>query len=107
MAETATPVRHAPSSGSEAESTPAVAGAALDLLLTEAGLDTRARFLPGRETVRLVTGLARRPGRVVRRGSTLTGELAKVIAGRSALELPPGDRRFLDPAWSGSWLYRR
>jgi polyhydroxyalkanoate synthase subunit PhaC len=107
MADTATPVRDAPSSGPEAESAPAIAGAALDLLLTEAGLDTRARFLPGRETVRLVTGLARRPGRVVRRGAALTGELAKVIAGRSELELPRGDRRFLDPAWSASWIYRR
>jgi len=108
MADTATPVRDASNSGApEAEDAPSTAGAALDLLLTEAGLDTRARFLPGRETVRLVTGLARRPRRVVRRGSALTGELAKVIAGRSALELPRGDRRFLDPAWSGSWLYRR
>ena len=107
MADTATPVRDAPSSGSEAERTPAVAGAALDLLLTEAGLDTRERFLPGRETVRLLTGLARRPGRVVRRGSALTGQLAKVVAGRSDLKLPRGDRRFLDPAWSDSWLYRR
>src|SRR6185295_16069563 len=107
MADTATPVRDAPSSGPEAESAPGIAGAALDLLLTEAGLDTRARFLPGRETVRLVTGLARRPGRVVRRSSALTGELAKVVAGRSELKLPRGDRRFLDPAWSASWVYRR
>ena len=94
-------------SGPEAENAPSIAGAALDLLLTEAGLDTRARFLPGRETVRLVTRLARRPGRVVRRGSALTGELAKVVAGRSELKLPRGDRRFLDPAWSDSWIYRR
>jgi polyhydroxyalkanoate synthase len=108
MADTASPARDAPSSGTpEAEGAPSTAGAALDLLLTEAGLDTRARFLPGRETVRLVTRLARRPGRVVRRGSALTGELAKVVAGRSELKVPRGDRRFLDPAWSASWIYRR
>jgi polyhydroxyalkanoate synthase len=108
MADTATPVHDARTSGTpEAEGAPSTAGAALDLLLTEAGLDTRARFLPGRETVRLVTGLARRPRRVVRRSSALTGELAKVIAGRSELKLPRGDRRFLDPAWSASWFYRR
>ena len=44
---------------------------------------------------------------MVRRSSALTGELAKVVAGRSELKLPRGDRRFLDPAWSDSWLYRR
>ena len=108
MADTAAPVRDAHSSGTpEAEDAPSTAGAALDLLLTEAGLGTRDRFLPGRETLRLVTRLARRPGRVVRRGSALTGELAKVVAGRSELKPPRGDRRFLDPAWSGSWIYRR
>ena len=54
-----------------------------------------------------MTRLARRPGRVVRRGSALTEELAKVVAGRSELKPPRGDRRFLDPAWSDSWIYRR
>jgi polyhydroxyalkanoate synthase len=91
----------------DAEDAPAVAGAALDLLLTEAGLGTRARLLPGRETLRLVTRLARRPGRVLRRSSALTGELAKALAGRSELKLPRGDRRFRDPAWSASWFYSR
>jgi polyhydroxyalkanoate synthase subunit PhaC len=86
---------------------PSIPGAALDLLLTEAGLGTRERFLPGRETVRLVTGLGRRPGRLVRRSSALTAELAKILAGRPELKLPHGDRRFLDPAWSASWFYRR
>jgi hypothetical protein len=108
MADTATPVREPHSSDpQEAEDAPSTAGAALDLLLTEAGLGTRQRFLPGRETVRLVTRLARRPGRVVRRSSALTEELAKVVAGRSELKPPRGDRRSLDPAWSASWIYRR
>jgi polyhydroxyalkanoate synthase len=108
MADTATSVRDAHSSGTpEAEDAPSTAGAALDLLLTEAGLGTRTRFLPGRETLRLMTRLARRPGRVVHRSSALTGELAKVVAGRSKLKPPRGDRRFLDPAWSASWVYRR
>jgi polyhydroxyalkanoate synthase len=44
---------------------------------------------------------------VARRGSALTAQLAKVVAGRSELGLPRGDRRFLDPAWSGNWAYRR
>jgi poly[(R)-3-hydroxyalkanoate] polymerase subunit PhaC len=106
MAET-TSMRDARSGPPEVEDAPSTAGAALDLLLTEAGLGARARFLPGRETLRLMTRLARRPGRVVRRSSALTGELAKVVAGRSELKPPRGDRRFLDPAWSASWVYRR
>ncbi len=49
MADTATPVREPRSSDpQEAEDAPSTAGAALDLLLTEAGLGTRQRFLPGR-----------------------------------------------------------
>jgi polyhydroxyalkanoate synthase len=108
VAEIATPVRDAHSPAfHEDEHAPSTAGAALDLLLTEAGLGTRERFLPGRETLRLVTRLARRPGRVVRRSSALTGQLATVVAGRSELTPARGDRRFLDPAWSDSWLYRR
>jgi polyhydroxyalkanoate synthase subunit PhaC len=90
-----------------AEDAPAIAGAALDLLLTEAGLGARARFLPGRETLRFATRLGRRPGRLLRRSAGLTGDLAKVLAGRSELGLPRGDRRFRDPAWSASWFYRR
>jgi polyhydroxyalkanoate synthase len=95
MADTATPVREARSFPShEGEDAPSTAGAALDLLLTEAGLGTRQRFLPGRETVRLATRLARRPGRAVRRSSAPTEELANVVAGRSELRPLRGDRRF-------------
>ena len=70
MAKTATPVRSVSPSGAhfdphESAEHPSIAGAALDLLLTEAGFGSRARFLPGRETVRLLTGLSRRPGRLV------------------------------------------
>ena len=108
MADTAAPTREAHSPAFlEDEHAHSTAGAALDLLLTEAGLGTRERFLPGRETLRFMTRLARRPGRVVRRSSALTEELAKVVAGRSELKPPRGDRRFLDPAWSDSWIYRR
>ena len=112
MTDTATPAGAVSPSGHhidphESAEQPSIAGAALDLLLTEAGYGARARFLPGRETVRLVTGLSRRPGRVVRRSSALTAELAKIVAGRSEVKLPHGDRRFLDPAWSTSWFYRR
>jgi polyhydroxyalkanoate synthase len=83
------------------------ARAALDILLRDAGRSTRQRFLPGAETVKLGAGLARRPGRVVRRLGRLGTELAKVAAGAAEIEPPRGDRRFADPAWTESWLFRR
>jgi polyhydroxyalkanoate synthase subunit PhaC len=108
MADTAAPTRKAHSQAfHEDEHAPSTAGAALDLLLTEAGLSARERFMPGGETLRFAARLARRPGRMVRRGTALTEALAKVVAGRSALKPARGDRRFLDPAWADSWLYRR
>ena len=108
MADTAAQTREAHSHAfHEDEHAYSTAGAALDLLLAEAGLGTRERFLPGRETLRFMTRLARHPGRVVRRGSSLTAELAKVAAGRSELKPARSDRRFVDPAWSESWIYHR
>jgi polyhydroxyalkanoate synthase len=82
-------------------------GGALDLLLTEAGQSTLARFVPGLEAVRLAGGLARRPGTVVRRGSALAGELGKVALGRSERRPQRGDRRFADPGWSENPVFRR
>ena len=108
MADAAAPTREARSPAFlEDEHAHSTAGAALDLLLTEAGLGMRERFLPGRETLRFMTRLARHPGRAVRRSSALTEQLAKVVTGRSELKPPRGDRRFLDPAWSESWIHRR
>lgn len=82
-------------------------GAALDLLLTEAGQSTVARWVPGLEAVRLAAGLARRPGSVGRRTSGLVGELGKVALGRSERQPERGDRRFKDPGWSENPLFRR
>jgi polyhydroxyalkanoate synthase len=81
--------------------------AALDILLTDANRSTRERFLPGAETVKLAAGLARRPRRVAARAGRLGAELAKVAAGAADIGPPRGDRRFTDPAWSESWLFRR
>jgi polyhydroxyalkanoate synthase len=83
------------------------ARAALDILLTDASRSPRQRFLPGAETVKLGVGLARRPGRVARRAARLGTELARVAAGANVIEPPRGDRRFADPAWTESWLFRR
>jgi polyhydroxyalkanoate synthase len=95
------------SPGAERRQELRAARAALDILLTDAGRSPRQRFLPGAETVKLGAGLARRPGRVVRRLGRLGTELAKVAAGAAEIEAPRGDRRFADPAWTESWLFRR
>jgi polyhydroxyalkanoate synthase subunit PhaC len=81
--------------------------AALDILLTDANRSTRERFVPGAETVKLGAKLARRPGRIVLPAGRLGAELARVAAGATEIEPPRGDRRFADPAWSESWLFRR
>jgi polyhydroxyalkanoate synthase len=78
----------------------------LDQLLAEAA-NGRNRFIPGMEAVRAVGSLARRPRTVARRGATLASQLAGVARGTSAKAPARGDRRFSDPAWSQSWLFRR
>src|SRR3954464_1891751 len=74
--------------------------AALDVMLTDGG----SHFIP---PVGLATGLARRPRKAARRVGGLGAELARVAAGRSSATPGKRDRRFADPAWQSSWLYRR
>jgi polyhydroxyalkanoate synthase len=83
------------------------AEAALDVLLTDAALDGRARFLTPGPAAGVAAGLARRPVRAARRVASLGTELARVAAGRSQLSPAGRDRRFADPAWESSWLFRR
>jgi polyhydroxyalkanoate synthase len=85
------------------------AGAALDMLLTDAALapsDARRLLQPG-AAAGVVAGLVRRPGAVTRRTAGLGAELARVIAGRSERVPVREDRRFADPAWEVNWLLRR
>src|SRR4051794_33278221 len=79
---------------------------ALDVLLTDAA-DGRSRFVRPGAAVRVAAGLARRPKRAARRVGRLGGELARVAGGRSELRPGKRDRRFADPAWESSWLFRR
>ncbi len=79
----------------------------LDLLLTDAALGVMRRLRPDRAVLRLASGLARRPELVGREASRLGGELARIVAGRSAITAPPRDRRFADPAWTGNPILRR
>jgi polyhydroxyalkanoate synthase len=81
--------------------------AALDVLLTDASAGARERFLPVGPTLRFAGALARRPGRLVRRAAEFGGSLAGVVAGSAEIEPQRGDRRFGDPAWRESWLFRR
>ena len=84
----------------------AAAGQFAAMLLAEA-MSTVAGRVPVDGIAQLATGLARRPGRVVRRLGGLAGELARIGSGRSRLEPEPKDRRFLDPAWRSNPLLHR
>ena len=83
------------------------ARAALDVMLTEAAVGERSRFIRPGAAVGVAGGLARRPDRAARRLGGLGKELARVAAGRSEVSPPKRDRRFSDPAWQSSWLFRR
>jgi polyhydroxyalkanoate synthase len=76
----------------------------LDQLITQVG---RRRLLPRGEAGRLLLSMARRPVRTARRGARLASGLGGAVTGDSELAPPAGDRRFADPAWSESWLFRR
>src|SRR3954470_252892 len=86
---------------------PEAAEAALDVLLTDAADGTRSRFVRPGAAVNVAAGLARRPDRAARRIGRLGAELARVAAGRSDVRPAKRDRRFADPAWESSWLFRR
>jgi polyhydroxyalkanoate synthase len=81
--------------------------AALDLLLTQAALGPLRRFFPGRSALRFAGALARRPGLVAGRASSLAAELARVAGGDSAVAPAAKDRRFTDPAWTGNPVLHR
>jgi polyhydroxyalkanoate synthase len=76
----------------------------LDQLLAQVG---RHRLRPGTEAGLALLRLARRPSRVARRAARLTVGLAQAAAGTSERVPERGDRRFTDPAWEHSWLFRR
>src|SRR5829696_10319939 len=83
------------------------ARAALDVMLTDAAVGGRSRFVRPGAAVGVAAGLARRPDRAARRVGHLGAELARVAGGRSDVRPGKRDRRFADPAWQTSWLFRR
>jgi polyhydroxyalkanoate synthase subunit PhaC len=83
------------------------AHAGLDVMLSEAATGGTPRFVAPGAAAKVSVGLARHPGRAASRAARLTLELRQVVSGRSDIEPPKGDRRFTDPAWTRSWLFRR
>ena len=81
--------------------------APLDALLVDAALGPMRRLAPNSSTARFAVRLARRPRTTGRRLSSLTAELARVVAGTSTLVPSKRDRRFADPAWTENPLLRR
>jgi polyhydroxyalkanoate synthase len=81
--------------------------AALDVMLTDAAIGTPRRTFRPAAAATVVTGLARHPDRPIRRAGSLGAEIARVAIGRSTKRPGKRDRRFADPAWEESWLFRR
>ena len=83
------------------------AQAALDVMLIDAAVGGPSRTLGPGAAASLAGGVAQHPGRAARRIGGLGAELARVAAGRSDVRPAKRDRRFADPAWQSSWLFRR
>jgi polyhydroxyalkanoate synthase subunit PhaC len=86
---------------------PGPAAAALDVLLTEAAVGGPPRFVPLGAAAKTAAALARRPAAAARRTAGFAGELGQIAVGRSERAPAKRDRRFADPAWQSSWLFRR
>jgi polyhydroxyalkanoate synthase subunit PhaC len=67
----------------------------------------RSGFLSPAPAAKAAFRLSQRPGTVARRLGSLGAELAATAAGVSPRAPDPKDRRFADPAWRNSWLFRR
>ncbi|TCK27587.1 PHA/PHB synthase family protein [Pseudonocardia endophytica] len=91
----------------DTDDAPDVAGAPLDLLLADATRGGWRALAPRTSALRFAGGLARRPGRLVRRGRGLAAELGRIAFGTSTVAPEPRDRRFTDDAWSGNPFLRR
>jgi polyhydroxyalkanoate synthase subunit PhaC len=84
-----------------------LAGAPVDLLLTDATRGSLRRFLPDATVPRWALRLSRRPRKLAGRLAGLGAEYGRIAAGHSRVEPDTRDRRFADPAWSGNPLLRR
>ena len=84
------------------------ASAALDVMLTDAALDGPLALRQPRRRPSASPPASRGGPSARRAASRGSGaELTRVAAGRSDLRPGRRDRRFADPAWETSWLFRR
>lgn len=85
------------------------AGAALDVLLTDAAVGNPAARLLRQPGVLAKTAVqvAARPDRIARRAAGLGREVGKIARGTSEVAPAKGDKRFADPAWQKNWAFRR
>lgn len=81
--------------------------APLDLLLTSTTRPFVGRMLPNHAWTRFGVNLAKQPGTLADRGGSLVRELGTIVAGNSDRAPAKGDKRFVDPAWSGNPLLKR
>jgi polyhydroxyalkanoate synthase len=81
--------------------------APLDALLIDAALGPLRRLAPDLSTAKLAARLIARPATTATRLRVLAAELAPVGLGTSELTPEPKDRRFTDPAWTGSPVLHR
>src|SRR5271156_3354767 len=79
----------------------------LDLLLINATRPFMRRMMPDATWAWLGVSLAKQPGAVAGRASTLARELGSVVAGRSHRAPVRADKRFTDPAWQHNPLLHR
>ena len=59
------------------------------------------------DVARLMARALLRPEMLAQHARQLVSEFGRILAGRSELEPPAGDRRFADPSWRDHPLYRR
>jgi polyhydroxyalkanoate synthase subunit PhaC len=81
--------------------------APLDLLLTGAAVGVAERMMPNVSWSRFALNLARQPGTLRSRASSLVQQLVSIAEGRSEIKPAKGDKRFNDVAWQGNPLLKR
>jgi polyhydroxyalkanoate synthase subunit PhaC len=79
----------------------------LDLLLTRPVFGLADRIAPNTSWRKFAMNLAKQPGLVASRATTLGKELGSIAVGRSDIAPAKGDKRFADPAWQGNPLLKR
>ena len=54
----------------------------------------------------VIKGLATQPAMVAEQWLAFMGEMGKIVTGQAEVKPPPGDKRFVDPAWASSGIHK-